>query len=132
MKVFYGLGGFLFGFAVPIVLGLYSCTSKNFKVAEYSLKVLFFWVLTNQLFAVPLKWVFDHVSPSFWSLVYTAYPVSLLVPKANVLKTFDEYTVLFFKSGSLNFVKKQLKKACVFSRRVLSSGVKKLQDKMTF
>ncbi|BAM40882.1 conserved hypothetical protein [Theileria orientalis strain Shintoku] len=132
MKVFYGFGGFLVGFAVPILLGLYSCNSKNFKLADYSLKVLFFWTLTNQLFAAPLKWLFDHVSQSFWSLAYTAYPVALLVPKTNLLKTFDEYTVLFFDSGSLGFVKKQLKKACVFSRRALASGVKKLQDKMTF
>uniref|UniRef100_A0A3B0NH35 Uncharacterized protein n=1 Tax=Theileria annulata TaxID=5874 RepID=A0A3B0NH35_THEAN len=132
MGVFYGFGGFFFGFLLPVGAGLYSCSDKDSQLADYFLRVLFFWVVSNQVVAPVLNVVFGKTSPTFLSMVYTLYPVLLLVPKFNLLKTLDNKAYALLNSDSLTLVKSKLDDVCLASRRALSSLFSKLQEYSKF
>ncbi|EAN30567.1 putative integral membrane protein [Theileria parva strain Muguga] len=132
MGVFYGFGGFFFGFLLPVGAGLYCCTDKDSQLADYFLRVLFFWLVSNQVVAPVLNAVFGKVSPAFWSFVYTLFPVLLLVPKFNVLKALDNHAYSLLNSDSLSMVKSKLDDVCMASRRALSTLFVKLQDYSKF
>ncbi|EKX73186.1 uncharacterized protein BEWA_052410 [Theileria equi strain WA] len=124
--------GFVFGFVVPVTCGLYTCAYKNVKHADYWLRVIFFWLIFDQIVAPVFSTVLDGVVPGVWSIVYLGFSVALLVPKSKVLELLHKYTITGLNHDALDVVYKFIRKNTAEAKNKATALFTKYEKAMEF